>query len=77
MLGAPGRRPLQQSRAAAFLGRAVRFALATAILFALVALRGIMVPRGRALWGAIVDGVGQYFVTLALLYWALVPVPAG
>lgn len=58
-------------------GAALRFTVASAILFAVVALRGIALPRGRALWGAILYGVGQYFLTFALLYWALVAVPAG
>lgn len=60
-----------------FWGAALRFAVASAILFAIVALRGITIPRGRALLGAGLYGIGQYFVTFALLYWALVAVPAG
>jgi drug/metabolite transporter (DMT)-like permease len=60
-----------------FFGAALRFALASAILFAVVALRGIAIPRGQALWGALVYGVGQYFATFALIYWALVAVPAS
>ncbi len=60
-----------------FYGAALRFAFATVILFAVVAVRRLELPRGRALSGAIVYGVGQYFVTFALIYWALVKVPAG
>jgi len=60
-----------------FFGAALRFALATAILFAVVGARGIALPRGRALWGAALFGIGQYFATFALIYWALVAVPAG
>jgi drug/metabolite transporter (DMT)-like permease len=60
-----------------FFGAAFRFAVASAVLFAVVAVRGIEIPRGRALWGAALFGVGQYFATFALLYWALVAVPAG
>ena len=60
-----------------FYGAALRFAIATVILFAVVAARRLEIPRGRALWGAVIYGVGQYFVTFALLYWALVKVPAG
>ena len=60
-----------------FFGAALRFAIASAILFAVVGIRGIGVPRGRALLGAALYGIGQYFATFALLYWALVAVPAG
>jgi len=60
-----------------FWGAAVRFALAALILFAIVALRGIALPRGRALMGALLYGFAQYVVTFALIYWALVEVPAG
>src|SRR5206468_995249 len=60
-----------------FFGAAFRFAIASAVLFAVVAVRGIEIPRGRALWGAALYGVGQYFATFALIYWALVAVPAG
>ena len=60
-----------------FFGAALRFAIASAVLFAVVAVRGIEMPRGRALWGAALFGVGQYFATFALIYWALVAVPAG
>lgn len=60
-----------------FWGAALRFALASALLFMVVGVRGIRIPRGRALVGAAVYGFGQYFVTFALVYWALVVVPAG
>lgn len=60
-----------------FWGAAVRFALSGAILFAVLALRGEALPRGRALLGAVAFGIGQYFLTFALIYWALTGVPAG
>jgi drug/metabolite transporter (DMT)-like permease len=60
-----------------FFGAALRFAVAAAVLFAIIALRSIAIPRGRALAGATLFGVGQYFATFALIYWALVAVPAG
>jgi len=60
-----------------FYGAALRFAFATVILFAVVAVRRLELPRGRALWGAVLFGIGQYFATFALLYWGLVAVPAG
>ncbi len=60
-----------------FFGAALRFAVASVVLFGIVALRGIAIPRGRALAGATLYGLGQYFATFALIYWALVAVPAG
>ena len=60
-----------------FWGAALRFAAAAVILYAVVALRGIALPRGRALAGAALYGLGQYFVTFALIYWGLVAIPAG
>jgi drug/metabolite transporter (DMT)-like permease len=60
-----------------FFGAAFRFAIAAVILFAIVGLRRIELPRGRALLGAALYGAGQYFGVFALIYWALVAVPAG
>ncbi len=60
-----------------FFGAGLRFAVASVILFAVVALRGVALPRGRALSGAVLYGLGQYFALFALIYWALVAVPAG
>ncbi len=62
---------------APFFGAALRFAISAAVLFAIVALRGIALPRGRALVGAGLYGFGQFFLNFALLYWALVEVSAG
>ena len=60
-----------------FWGAGLRFFAASVILFAVVALRGIALPRGRALAGALVFGVLIFGASFALLYWALVAVPAG
>lgn len=60
-----------------FWGASARFFAASAVLFAVVALRGIAVPRGRALTGALVYGALVFGANFALLYWALVTVPAG
>src|SRR6266511_2509462 len=62
---------------APFWGAALRFTLSSAVLFAILAMRGVTIPRGRALAGATLYGLGQYFATFALIYWALVAVPAG
>ena len=58
-------------------GASLRFLVASAILFGVVALRGISLPRGRALSGALVYGALVFGANFGLLYWALVTVPAG
>jgi drug/metabolite transporter (DMT)-like permease len=60
-----------------FWGAALQFAIASALLFGLIAVRRIPLVRGRALGSLLVYGVGRYFATFALIYWALVAVPAG
>jgi drug/metabolite transporter (DMT)-like permease len=60
-----------------FWGAALRFSAASLILFGIVGARGIALPRGRALIGALVYGVLQFGANFGLLYWALVTVPAG
>jgi drug/metabolite transporter (DMT)-like permease len=58
-------------------GASLRFFAASAILFAVVAARGIALPRGRALIGALVYGALVFGANFGLLYRALVTVPAG
>lgn len=60
-----------------FWGAGLRFAVCSALTFAVLALRGGALPRGRALAGAVAFGVGQCFLTFALIYWALTEVAAG
>ncbi|HUG55795.1 MAG TPA: DMT family transporter, partial [Candidatus Limnocylindrales bacterium] len=60
-----------------FWGASLRFFAASLILFAVVGLRGIALPRGRALTGALVYGALIFGASFALLYWAMVYVPAG
>ena len=60
-----------------FWGASLRFFAASALLFAVIAARGIALPRGRALTGALLYGVLQFGANFGLLYWALVSVPAG
>ena len=62
---------------APFWGATLRFAAATLILLAIVGLRGIPLPRRRALAGSILYGVLNFAVFFGLLYWALVEAPAG
>ncbi|MBM3506838.1 MAG: DMT family transporter [Alphaproteobacteria bacterium] len=60
-----------------FWGAALRFAVASALLFGVVAAMRLPLPRGKALTGAVLFGLLAFGATYALLYWALVAVPAG
>ena len=58
-------------------GAALRFMLAAVLLFALIALLRLALPRGRALAGALLYGVFQFSGAFGLFYYALVQVHAG
>jgi drug/metabolite transporter (DMT)-like permease len=58
-------------------GAALRFALATALLVALMAALRVSVPRGRALRGAIVYGTFGIGGAFAFAYYGLVDIHAG
>lgn len=60
-----------------FWGATLRFSTAAALFWAIVLLRRIQIPRGRALYGALIFGGLSIGITYALLYWALVFVPAS
>jgi drug/metabolite transporter (DMT)-like permease len=60
-----------------FWGASLRFAAASLVLFAAIAIGRFPLPRGRALAGALVYGVLGFGVTYAMGYWALRSVPAG
>ena len=60
-----------------FWGAALRFGIASAILFALLAFRNISLPRGAALVGASLFGILAFAANFGLLYWGLLRVPAG
>jgi drug/metabolite transporter (DMT)-like permease len=62
---------------APFWGAGTRFALAAILFMAILAVRRIALPRGRALAGALLFGVLSIAAFFALGYWALVRVPAG
>ncbi|MDP8905125.1 MAG: EamA family transporter [Chloroflexota bacterium] len=62
---------------APFWGAALRFALASVLLFGFVALRRLALPRGRALLGSVLYGVLSFAAGYALAYWALLTTPAG
>jgi drug/metabolite transporter (DMT)-like permease len=58
-------------------GAALRFALASLILFVLLHVTGVPLQRGRAAWGAALYGVLGVGMAYALLYWSLTGLPAG
>jgi drug/metabolite transporter (DMT)-like permease len=58
-------------------GAATRFALAGVVFFAILALRRIPFPRGRALAGAALYGTLGFGTAYALMYVALVELSAG
>lgn len=60
-----------------FFGAAVRFILASFILFLLVFYRRLSLPKGRALIGVLIFGTLQFGINYALIYWSLLSVPAG
>lgn len=61
----------------AFFGAGVRFAVAAAIFLAIVVVGRIPLPKGRALVGTILYGLLGFGGFYALVYWALVRLPAG
>lgn len=58
-------------------GATLRFSAATALLFLIAGVRGIPLPRGRALWGTVIYGLLGFGIAYALLYYALVVLSAG
>jgi drug/metabolite transporter (DMT)-like permease len=58
-------------------GAAFRFSLAAASLLAVMAVLRLALPRGRALVGALLFGLFQFFGAFALAYYALVELHAG
>ncbi|MQB00894.1 MAG: EamA family transporter [Actinobacteria bacterium] len=58
-------------------GAGIRFAAASLLLFAIVRLRRLPLPRGRAAWGAAIYGLLGFGVSYAFLYYALVGLEAG
>lgn len=60
-----------------FWGAALRFTIASFILFMIVRFRRLPLPRGMALVGASLYGVLVFGGTYAFVYWALLYVPSG
>jgi drug/metabolite transporter (DMT)-like permease len=60
-----------------FWGATLRFVTASILLFLLVFLQRLPLPKGRALHGAIIFGVLNFGLAYALAYWSLQTIPAG
>jgi len=60
-----------------FFGAAIRFAIASLLLFLFVFYRRLPLPKGRALMGVLIFGTLQFGINYALMYWSLLEVPAG
>lgn len=60
-----------------FWGATLRFSAAAVIFWIIVLLRGIALPRGRGLLGAVLYGLLSTGATYAFLYWGLVRAPAS
>lgn len=60
-----------------FWGAALRFIIASLLLFGIVQWRSIPLPRGQALLGAALFGLFSFTLNFGFLYWALTEVSAG
>lgn len=60
-----------------FWGGAIRLSAASILLFFIVLITRLQIPKGRAMVGALIFGVIQYGLSYALIYWSLLKVPAG
>jgi len=56
---------------------AARFTLGALIFWGIAAVRKIPVPKGKALWGAVIFGVLTVGLTFLFASWALVVIPAS
>jgi len=60
-----------------FWGATLRFAPASALLFLIVLVRRLPLPKGRALLGAVIFGVLQFGVAFGLMFWSLQTISPG
>jgi drug/metabolite transporter (DMT)-like permease len=60
-----------------FWGASLRFSVAALIFWAIVLVRGLALPKGRALVGTVIYGLLSIGGAYAGLYWGLVRAPAG
>jgi drug/metabolite transporter (DMT)-like permease len=58
-------------------GAAVRFGLASLVLFSIMVVRRVPLPHGSALTGSVLYGLLGFAGAFGLIYWGLVDVPAG
>lgn len=58
-------------------GAAIRFGLASAVLFGVVAVRRVPMPRGRALTGSLLYGALGFGAAFGFVHWGLAQAPAG
>lgn len=58
-------------------GAGIRFAAAAAIFLAILRMRGMALPRGRAMAGAAIYGTLSFAMVYGLLYFALLQLSAG
>ena len=68
---------LSNRELAPFWGAGLRFAVASAALFAIMAVRRIPFPKGSALRSSVGMGALGFGGAYALIYWGLLSVPAG
>ena len=59
-----------------FWGAGARFLLSAAIFWAILLVRRVAVPKGRALVGAVLYGTLAVGASYALLYWGILKIPA-
>jgi drug/metabolite transporter (DMT)-like permease len=60
-----------------FWGAGLRFGVGALILFGIMAVQRLPLPRDRALLGAVVYGAVLFGANYGLLYWGLLRVPSG
>ena len=60
-----------------FWGASLRFIVASVLLFVIVQLRNIPLPKGRALTGSLLFGLFSFAISYGFLYWGLTRVSAG
>jgi drug/metabolite transporter (DMT)-like permease len=60
-----------------FWGATLRFVPASALLFLLVLVQRLPLPKGRALLGALIYGVLEFGIAFALAFWSLQTISAG
>lgn len=68
---------LSSQELAPFWGGALRFGLASLIFFAIVVVRRVPLPRGRALVGSLIYGLLGFGTVFGLVYWGVIEAGAG